>query len=90
MWGGGLEILSLSSQGSHFKGKIEFAQSNSSCWGYHPFEGSIDEQGLITINTNLGGECGKVIVTLTKSANRWKGRYTAEYPDEGTVDLTSN
>ncbi len=87
-WGGSLSLNSQSGSGSSFKGKIEFGSANASCLGEHPFKGSVVERGQLIITTNLGGECGKVIVKISRDGNKWKGTFKAEFPDDGPVILS--
>lgn len=90
-WGGGLYIRNLSKvagEDASFEGEIKFANSNYSCWGYHPFTGAITAKAQLRITTDLGGECGKVIVKLSKDGKKWRGTYEAEFPDNGDVTLS--
>ena len=88
--GGRLYIrkLKLSGDGSSFSGEISFENSNSSCWGYHPFKGTVAKDGALTITSNLGGACGVVVIEVPTPGRKWSGTYDAEFPDNGAVELS--
>ena len=82
------DLSEVAGERMSFTGVISFANSNSSCWGYHPLTGSVTAEGQLIITTDLGGECGKVIVKLSKDGKKWRGSYEAEFPDNGDVTLS--
>ncbi|MCH8158003.1 MAG: hypothetical protein IID18_09710 [Nitrospinae bacterium] len=86
--GGDLFIRKQSGNGSSFSGEISFGNSDYSCWGYHPFKGTVAKDGALTITSNLGGACGVVVIKVPTPGRKWSGTYDAEFPDNGAVELS--
>lgn len=78
----------LSGDGSSFSGEISFDDSDESCWGYHPFKGTVAKDGALTITSNLEGLCGVVVIKVPTPGKKWNGTYDAEFPDRGAIELS--
>ena len=85
-WSGTLKIAIQANQGSpDFTGQLQFGES--SCIQWKPFVGSISADNTVTIESDLGAPCGKVMVTGKYQGAQLDGSYRAEYPDNGKIQV---
>lgn len=83
-WSGTLKIAIDANQGSpDFTGQIQFGES--SCIQWKPFTGSVSANNTVTIESDLGAPCGKVVVKAKHQGGQLSGSYSAEYPDNGKI-----
>ena len=84
-WSGTLKISIDANEGSpDFKGQIQFGES--SCTQWKSFTGTVSGDNNVTLESDLGFPCGKVVVTGEFQGGKLVGSYRAEYPDNGKIE----
>ncbi len=68
---GGVEIITKSYSSGVLEGTFEATQA--SCSGVHPFTAKVISENRVILETNIGGDCQEMTITLIRENDEWRG-----------------